>query len=173
MVKQRQDEPKKANAPKAFRQEVANGVFRHWKNPSESSRCTLRGLLKGAYICGFWPITMCDTIDVCMEKDLGFFDVDETLKWLEGLEKTAARGAGDFCRKTVSRRKKSKDDRFQIDHKCFGFRKVLQSFEGEKCVTVPWRRLTWSLDRKSISADDKKLELTPDDILAEDWSPVF
>jgi len=127
-------------------------------------------MLSSAYLCGFWPWMVCHTVEVCLDKPLGFFDIKETEEWLDRLIR-----AGDpegFLKRTT-RRKKAKDGEFQLNHKCFGFRKVLESFAGDTCETVPWRRVSWDLGRRSISVEDSLLEFTVEDILAKDWTPEF
>jgi|GEM_PF-7067654 len=163
-------EDKRPTAPKEFRQTVAQGIWACWHSPKESTRQRLIGMLSSAYLCGFWPWMVCHTVEVCLDKPLGFFDIKETEEWLDRLIR-----AGDpegFLKRTT-RRKKAKDGEFQLNHKCFGFRKVLESFAGDTCETVPWRRVSWDLGRRSISVEDSLLEFTVEDILAKDWTPEF
>ena len=164
-------EDKRPTAPKEFRQHVAARIWVCWHSPSESKRKIIRGMLSSAYLCGFWPREVCHTIDVCLDKPLGFFDIEETEEWLDMLIRTG--NPEGFLKKRTNRRKKVKDGEFQLNHHCFEFQKVIESFAGDTCVTVPWRRASWDLDSRSISVDDSLLELTMEDILAKDWIPEF
>lgn len=164
-------ENKRPTAPKEFRQAVAARIWACWHSPSESKRKIIRGMLSSAYLCGFWPREVCNTIYVCLDKPLGFFDVEETEEWLDRLIRTGK--PEGFLKKRTNRRKKVKDGEFELNHNCFEFQKVIKSFAGDTCVTVPWRRASWDLNRRSISVEDSLLELAVEDILAKDWTPEF
>lgn len=164
-------EDKRPTAPKEFRQAVAARIWAYWHSPSESNRKIIRGMLSSAYLFGFWPVEVCRTVDVCLDKPLGFFDIEETEEWLDMLIRTG--NPEGFFKKRTTRRKKVKDGEDNLHYKRFGFRKVVESFVGDTCETVPWRRASWDLDRRSISAEDSLMELTVEDILAKDWTPEF
>lgn len=162
------------SAPKALKEAIAFELFRYWNERKPSQRYHLYGMFVSAYLAGFWPAPMVNALDTCLDGEFDFFDISEVVKWLERLEKTSPREPADYCARTKpARRKKTPDGFYDLAHKHFGFEKVLRSFKGKSCINVPWRRLSWSLNQKPIRSNSEMISLTVQDLLAEDWTPVF
>lgn len=174
MAKTERTKVEPRTAPKPFKEAVAFEMFRYWIEKKTSQKQRLCGMFASAYLAGYWPAPMVNALNTCLDGEFDFFDISEVVKWLERLEKTSPREPADYCSKSSpSRKKKVPDGMHQINHKCFSFTKVLSSFRGKSCINVPWRRLSWSLDQKPISSNSEMISLTVQDLLAEDWTPIF